>query len=363
DWIVTADPGEPTDLQPIIEEMGVSSQLRASKGFRLVSTKDKHVGEYLLFPLESCSAGTNPDFSKAVAATNSKDAIAALRALCPNSVLVAHRPIFPQIGLMTIEGYNPATRTFADDKEPAFDIDAMQVWEGKREAIVEDSIQAWMQIAARHDAITPVAYSLSGGTYNEEIGYPRMYIRSSQSDPKKLDLDELSRNIKQSKVLITNGPFMDVKVNGAELGEIVTAKDKSIDIDLKVYTPNWANVSGITIDMNGALSRKIMLPAGSVDAESGQVYPNPKGHRPEDEHIKLPVTKDCILTITVEGDQSLPQDPVNPFFLPVRDPNAVRGQYSYAFCQPVFVDADGDGVVKPELQSTKTSTAPTVPNF
>lgn len=364
DWIVTADTGTPTDLQPTIEQMGVASQLRASKGFRLTSTKDKPRGEFLLFPVESCSTGANPDFSRALAATTAKDAIAALRALCPNSVLVAHRPIFPQVGLLTLSGFDTATLSFAQDAPLPFDIDAFQIWEGKRQAIINNSYLSWMQLSLLQDKVTPVAYSMSAGTYGEEIGYPRLYIRSSESDPQKLNLDELSRNIKQGKVQITNGPFIEMKVNGAEPGDIVTAKDKTIQLELKVYTPSWANVSSITISMNGALSRKIMLPAGSVDAESGIVYPSPTNSKPEDSNMKLQVHKDSIMTVIVEGDEALPQDPVNPFFVPLRDPKAMRGQYSFAMAQPVFIDADGDGLVKPELLQTKsTSDTQSAPNF
>ncbi|MCC6548093.1 hypothetical protein IT570_13080 [Candidatus Sumerlaeota bacterium] len=363
DWIVTADAGVPTDLQPVVDEMGVADQLRASRGFRLGSTRDKRAGEFLLFPVESCSTGTTPDFSKAINATTWKDAISGLRALCPNSVLVMHRPLFPQIGLLTIQGYNTATQAFPDDANLDFDVDAFQLWEGKREGLLPASVQAWLQLAAHRDQIVPVGYSLSTGTHNEEVGYPRMYIRSSQSDPRKFDLDELARTIKQGKVLITNGPFIELKVNGVEPGDIVTAKDKMVELDLKVYTPNWANVSSITINMNGALSRKIMLPPGSVDAESGQVYPNPASGKADDEKIKLQVTKDCIMTVVVEGDPALPQDPVNPYFVPVRDPNISRGQYSYAFAQPVFIDGDGDGLVKPEIHRTGESSAQQVPAF
>ncbi|HMZ51793.1 MAG TPA: hypothetical protein PK988_05965, partial [Candidatus Sumerlaeota bacterium] len=312
----------------------------------------------------SCSTGANPDFSRALAATTPKDAIAALRALCPNSVLVAHRPIFPQVGLLTLSGFDTATLSFAQDAPLPFDIDAFQIWEGKRQAIINNSYLSWMQLSLLQDKVTPVAYSMSAGTYGEEIGYPRLYIRSSESDPQKLNLDELSRNIKQGKVQITNGPFIEMKVNGAEPGDIVTAKDKTIQLELKVYTPSWANVSSITISMNGALSRKIMLPAGSVDAESGIVYPSPTNSKPEDSNMKLQVHKDSIMTVIVEGDEALPQDPVNPFFVPLRDPKAMRGQYSFAMAQPVFIDADGDGLVKPELLQTKsTSDTQSAPNF
>ncbi len=358
-WIVTADPGTPTDLDPVIQELGFGDRIRASKGYHLTSNQEKHPGDFLLFPVDACSAGAGVDFAKAQEASTPAEAITALRALCPASVLVAHRPIFPLVGLLTLQGYDLASHSFPDT-EMALDVDGFQVWEGKRQAVIAQSMEAYLYLASKGAEFVPVGYSMSQGTFNKETGYPRMYIQSSQADPKKLDVEELTRNIKQGKVLITNGPFLDMKVNGERPGAaVVTAKDNSVDIELDVYSPNWANVSAITLFLNGQLSRRIMLPPGSVDAEAGRVYPHPTSAKPEDEILKVSVYEDSILTVTVEGDPSLPQDPVNPLLGATRDETTARGQFSYAIAAPVFIDADGDGQVNAKVEAPKPPSAQT----
>lgn len=365
-WIVTADPGEPTDLQPMVDRLGLTDTLRASSGFRLTSTAEHAPGDYILFPLELCSSGATTDFSRVLSADNPKDAIEQMQALCPAGVLMANRPIFPSVGVLSILGYDHNVREVPVEGG-TLAVDAFQVWDGKRQPIVMQAYDAWMRLVELGGRFTPVGNSLSSGTVGEEVGYPRVYIQSSETNPRKLDVGELARNIKQGKVLITNGPFIDMKVNGAPPGEIVTPRDNIVEVELEVYTPNWANVSAITINLNGQLSRKIILPAGSFDPEQGIVYP--LKDKPEDKLLKITVTEDSVMTVIVDGDPQLAQDPVNPqIFGLLSQPGsgAPRGQYSTAIAPAVFIDFDGDGLVKPRLApmpKTGEEKGPYVPPF
>lgn len=348
DWIVSADLFTATDLQPAINKLGLNKYLRASKGVRIGSTNSAKRGEYLLFPTDFCSAGTDVDFTRLEETSTVGEAIGMLRDLCPDAVLVGSRPIFPSTGFLTLQGYD-LNKGVMPEGDLQLDIDGFQIWEGKRQGIIDQSLQAYYQTAALGKTITPLGYSLSKGTYNQEPGYPRVYIQSSQDDPRKLDIDELVQNIKEGKVQITNGPFIDLKVNGSGMGSLVTDTDGTIEVDLKVYTPNWASVSDITIYLNGSFIRKFILPAGSVDPKSGLVFPQAHNEK----LITLKMKRDAILTVVVEGDRSLPQDPVNPLNIPTKQQNVQRGQYSKAISGPIYIDFDGDGLVNVELKKAK----------
>lgn len=344
DWMVTSDLDTITDLRPAARELGVEGRIALSQGIRISSDASANRGEYLLFPIEICGAGANLSLDRVKAAKTPADTIAALRALCPQGVLVASRPIFPFIGSLTAVGYDFTTGRFKDDNV-TLPVDAVQVWEGKRQNIIEQSLVAYYNLLAMGNRVAPVGNSLSSGTFNDEVGYPRLYIASSTDAPDQLEPAALSRAIKEGRVVITNGPFMRLTANGSEIGSTITDTDGTVDLKLEVFSPNWASVSDISVNVNGAFSRKFILPAGSVDPEAGQVFPS---SREDDEkgRIKLAITKDSVINVVVTGDPGLLQDPVNPLSIPTNDPSVPRGQISWAISGPIYVDADGDGVVK-----------------
>ncbi|MCC5875030.1 MAG: hypothetical protein JJU11_02310 [Candidatus Sumerlaeia bacterium] len=342
-WIVTADPGKATDIQPTIRRMGVGNKLRATPGLRVIGNADNRIGDYTLFPINDCDPAQI--IEEAIAAGEPIAAIETLRALCPNALLLLNRPVFPGQGVMTHLGYDFAGHTWPNETI-YLDVDGFQVWEGKRQLVATRSTDVLLELAAQGTRATPFGNSLSSGTYNDEIGYPRVFIPSSESDPSKFDLDELVTNIREGRIMVTNGPFIDLKVDGRPMGSQVTLNGTHVEVDLSVFTPNWANVSSITINVNGSFARKFLQPAGSYDRESGQVFPSPD--KPEEGKFNLRISRDSILQVIVEGDIALNQDPVNPNSVPARDPNVPQGQYSLAISAPIYIDANGDGAVNIE---------------
>jgi hypothetical protein len=341
DWIVTADPMTATDLQPVVDKLGFSDRIRASRGYRLINQADKMRGDYTVFPVDECAAGPNPDFSLVEDSSSPEDAIEGLRALCPGAVLMANRPIFPKIGLLSVQGFDMETGAIPESDDLVMDVDAFQVWEGKRSNAAMPTWTTYLQLLSRGYRMTPLANSLSAGTFNEEPGYPRVYIRSEDTDPRSMDIKELTRNIKAGRVQLTNGPFIDFRINGQDAGSMVTDEDGDIEIELNVWTPNWANVSSISILQNGRVVRQVILPAGSTDEDGGLIYPTKKN--PDENKFRIRIMEDSILNVLVQGDPALPQDPVNPFIMPTYQPGVTQGQYSMALTAPVLVDVDGDG--------------------
>lgn len=340
-WIVTADLNSVTDLSPTVSQLGVENKIRTSTGLRIGSTTQRSRGEYLIFPLELCGDNLQEQFADVLKSTTPSETINAVRSACPEAVLMAHRPIFPGIGMLTVQGYDFRTGQFPDI-ELETGVDAFQVWEGKRQLVVEQGMTAYYTTLAKNGGmITPVANSLSAGTYNEEPGYPRLYIPSDTEDPRELDIESLAQSIKDGRVQVTNGPFIDFKINGQEGGSLVTATDGTVEVSLKVYTPNWASVADISLNENGSFSRRFIFPAGSVDPEAGQVYP-----REGDEQVfNVKVSDDAVMNVIVRGDPSLNQDPVNPLDMPTGDPSVPTGQMSLAISAPIFIDVDGNGIL------------------
>jgi hypothetical protein len=362
DWIVTANPEMATFLQPTIERLGLEDRIRASAGFRLTSTVDRPVGDLLLFPIEVCNAGQPEDMKAILGATTPQDAITRLRALCPDGVLLANKPLVPGLGLLALQGVDlrspilPEADIFAD-------VDGIAVWEGKNIGLTPQSYSVWLQMVVSGYPVQPLAHSLSAGTYNQEPGYPRVYVASSQSNAARLNPRELAANIRAGRVQITNGPFIDLKANGQPIGSTVTARDGAVDLELRVYTPNWANVSTVTVNVNGAFSRKFIIPSGAVDSRRGLVFPT--SGQDEDARFTIRVAEDSILQIVIDGDPTLTQDPVNPHIIPAfaTDGSVKQGQTTLALTGPIFIDANGDGVVQFDLTGPTSPVDETAPPF
>lgn len=357
DWIVTADAGTATNLQPIIERLGKEAKLRATPGMRLVGTAGAAIGDYTIFPADACSG---LDHEAILAANTPGEAIDILRSLCPTSVLLLNRAVFPTQGALTILGYDFAGNTWPE--EPIYlDVDGIQVWEGKRQGIVTRSLDVHRELLAQGNRATPFGNSLSPGTQNQEAGYPRVYLPSETKDPRRLDIDALSAAFREGRAMITNGPFIDARINGRPMGSQVTETGGHIEMELAVHTPNWANVSSITVNVNGSFARKFIQPAGSYDREKGQVFPNPE--KPEEGTFTIPLRRDAIVQVIVEGDPQLDQDPVNPHSIPSRDPSTPQGQYTLAISAPFFIDADGDGAITIDSRRVREPQTEHIPAF
>ena len=51
--------------------------------------------------------------------------------------------------------------------------------------------------------------------------------------------------------MVTNGPFLDVTVNGQGLGRTVVAPDGSISVKIKVQAAPWVDVKRVVVRRGG----------------------------------------------------------------------------------------------------------------
>lgn len=90
-------------------------------------------------------------------------------------------------------------------------------------------------------------------------GWLRNYVRTAEDDPAKSDVMEMVRASKAGRLVMTNGPFLEVKakhgkgsdVSVAEVGEEITAKDGAVDLSIRVQCPNWLDVNRVQVFVNG----------------------------------------------------------------------------------------------------------------
>lgn len=341
-WLVTGDAGQATDLAPYVEQLQMTNVIKTSPGFRFTGSTLPFRGDFLLFPTDICSAGPTMDLGALEDASSPAEVIRMMRTLCPEAALLVSRPIWPVNGFLTLYGYDLNAPALYPEEAP-LDYDAFQVWEGKRIGSALDGYDAYHAMLRRGGTAALFANTNALGTLESEVGYPRVYIKSSADDVSRIDPAELAENVKDGLVFITNGPFIDLRVNGQEPGSLVTDTDGEVEVELRVWAANWVDVQSIAINLNGRFVRQILLPRADLRDEDAPSLVFPTAGAEDEERLIIRVREDSVLDVVVRGSQQSPLDPVNPFRPNVNDSSMMRGQFALAISAPFFIDADGNG--------------------
>jgi len=123
----------------------------------------------------------------------------------------------------------------------------------QHEGVADD----WFQLLNHGLNITVMGNSDSHGT-SMEPGASRTYIQSSTDDASHIDLREIAKNIKSHRAIATTGPFVEVSVGDASIGDTLRIQpDESVQVRIKVQTADWFGVSRIEIYGNGQLLKGI----------------------------------------------------------------------------------------------------------
>jgi hypothetical protein len=115
------------------------------------------------------------------------------------------------------------------------------------------ALDSWYAILAHGNHITAMGNSDSHSA-SAEAGLPRTYVKvgaSADGSMRGLSLDAVAQNILKGQTVVTNGPFIDVTVNGAPPGGTAVAPTGHIDVALKVQAATWVDVTHVRIKRGG----------------------------------------------------------------------------------------------------------------
>jgi hypothetical protein len=210
---------------------------------------------------------------------------------------------------------------------------------------------------ARYEAQTYRKYTATGnsdshGTAGDEPGYPRNYFWAGHDDPGRATDRELSRAIKDHRVIVTNGPFVELSINGAPIGAEVAATANKASATITVRAPSWIDVKRWRLIGNGEI-----VASGEVALQENTWTTT----------VELNVPRDMWFVVEVEGDQSmfpvLPPNEIPPFNISeavgslagpfgfgstsALTPPTTFAITPFAFTNPIWVIADGDNTFTP----------------
>src|SRR6185312_12726773 len=126
-----------------------------------------------------------------------------------------------------------------------------------------NTIFAWLQTLNQGFRVTGVVNSDAHDNFHG-TGWLRNWIQSSTDDPAQIQPLELVRASNQGRLIMSNGPFLEVKLNEAGQTNSITAgqdlavSSGKVQLDVRVQTPNWFDIDHVFVLVNGK-------PAESLD--------------------------------------------------------------------------------------------------
>lgn len=323
EFAVSSDHNYVADYKSAIRELGLSGEIRSSIGNEVTLSGTIH---FNVFPLDLHAELPN---NGALDPKNKKvqEMIDMVRGDPGDEVVQLNHPRVGEIGYFNTGKFDAATMT-SPDPDFTLDFDAIEVFNGKYVREAAEMLREWFQLLNAGRRFAATGNSDSHKLVSEEAGYPRNFIRVGRDAPSEVREDEIVRAVKSNRILVTNGPFLTVRANGKHgLGDRFSSGGGPVRIAVELQSAPWVDVSQVNLVANGEVVERRLVP------ETNRVH---KGTF----EFRVQPAVDTWYVVVARGNRSLA--PVVP---------DLPGQpvYPFAFTNPIWVDADGDGRFTPAV--------------
>ena len=212
---------------------------------------------------------------------------------------------------------------------------------------------------------TATGNSDSHGAHLDEPGLPRNYFWVGHDDPERITGAQLVEAMKSHHNIISNGPFINMTIDDKPVGSEVTASG-SVRVNITVQAADWVGADRMRLVGNGEVVRG--LEPNQSDDYWGWIPIELDSEGKFAASYDVPVTKDTWFVLEVESSKNMfpihsPQD-IPPFNfsdvigslagafgfgagVPGLDQTFVFPMTAFAFTNPIWVVADGDGEFTP----------------
>jgi hypothetical protein len=165
-------------------------------------------------------------------------------------------------------------------------------------------------------------------------GWLRNYIYSPVDDPAKVEIAELVRSLRKGRVVMSNGPFLEVFIDAPSSqqrglpGDTILAADGKVRVHLRVQCSNWLDIDRVQILVNGRRPEELNFTRRSHPDWFGDGVVKVQRSIPleleRDAHIIVVAIGEGTTLGRVMGEQRGSARPI-------------------AVSNPVFIDVDGGG--------------------
>jgi hypothetical protein len=349
DVIVTSDHNVSTDLKPTIAALGYDLDTVGTVIGDEFNFNEGHGGAYPMpyNPL-SPSGGApiyqdlNPSTLKCdtpmvgINCYTAAQAFPMMRAQIPGTTVVAvNHPWYPpgnDLGYFTNIGWGAGAQSGLPATMPtAGSFDAIEVVGGywTKPEVLGYLTADWFYLLGQGFKVTALGSSDTHKINWVRSGWPRTWFRLPTDKPGEVTGVMIAEAVKKQRAIASTGPFVDVTVDGAKIGDTVVPKTAGqVTLDITVDAPNWITVDTLKIYVSGKLERTMPIPPGSRPVYKGTVVQN--------------VTGDGWIVVNVTGGKPLPPDVVGEYSV-----NNGWQMLPWAITNPVFIDGNNDGKVEP----------------
>ncbi|MFU8803763.1 MAG: hypothetical protein ACNA8W_08150, partial [Bradymonadaceae bacterium] len=130
----------------------------------------------------------------------------------------------------------------------------------------------------------------AGGPTDPEPGFPRNYFYVGHDDVQSMTDDQLARALHEHHNIVTNGPFINMAINGNPVGSTFATESSTVSVALTVRAPDWIVPNRYSLVANGEVVSK-----GTFELENGEWT----------DTLAIPIDGDTWFVLEVEGDESL----------------------------------------------------------
>ncbi len=313
EFVAATDHDHVTDYTPIIERLAATTLVRSTTGVEITTSSWGHFNAfpYPLLAAPPEHVGRDP-----------AQIFATVRARAPGAVIQVNHPRMPGVGYFNRIELDPATGS-ASSEDFSFEFDSIEVANGydlENPKMLDDNLKEFFGLLNSGRRFTVVGNSDSHRLIGNWVGHPRTYVRVPDERLEAVDAAEIARQLLAGHVSVGNGIFLLVVANGtAQPGDLLS--EKRVTLQISARAPAWSNIRRIEVFANGALAatREVHAARGSAPARI-------------DWQTDLDLSGDTWLMVVARGTEPLSKTFGNRRVLP------------FAFANPIFVDADQDGV-------------------
>ncbi len=321
EFAVPTDHNHVTDYTKSILEHAAVAEIGTTSGVEVTTPNWGHFNAYP-YP----SDAPPPPFS----GVSPADIFAAIRARAPSAVIQVNHPRMPGVGYFNRIELNPQTGTAAADGA-SFEFDAVEVVNGydlESQQLIQSNLKEYFALLNAGRRLTATGNSDSHRLVINWAGYPRTYVRVADDNLGKVSALDVARAVAEGHVVVANGIFLAIAVNGtAGPGDTVTGRRVTIQMDARA--PSWVDLASIELWING----------NQESTSPRALKPTPGGRLLWEMEVDL--KRDSWVVAIARG-----KEPMSRAFLG-------RRVLPFSFTNPVFVDADEDGVFRAPEEDAK----------
>ncbi|HZE97606.1 MAG TPA: CehA/McbA family metallohydrolase [Planctomycetota bacterium] len=182
----------------------------------------------------------------------------------------------------------------------------------------------WLQLLNQGFRIPGVANTDAHYCFHES-GRIRNYVKSPTDDAAEIREMDVVRESKKGRIIMTNGPFLEVSLNGAFPGDDLRLEGPG-RLKIRVECPNWIDVDRVQVFVNGRREPTLNFTRA---ANPGMFHRGPLMFQ---EEVAVELKADAHIIVVAVGEQST--------MGPVMGPNADQ---PCVVSNPIYVDVDGGG--------------------